>query len=64
MGRRKDHTLERFISLLGTIQVGEFRLGDETIVRVQKKNPLKKVLQTLFDLPRFDLKRDREICRV
>ena len=62
--RRKEHTLERFISLLGTIQVGEFRLGDETIVRVQRNNPLKQVLQTLFDLPRFDLKRDREICRV
>jgi len=64
LGKRKENTLERFITLLGTVQLGEFSIGDETILRVQKKNPLKKVLQTIFDLSPFDLVRDTEICRV
>jgi len=64
LGKRKENTLERFITLLGTIQLGEFSIGDETILRVQKKNPLKNVLWTIFDLSSFDLVRDTEICRV
>lgn len=64
LGKKKENTLERFITLLGTVQLGKFSLGDKTVLRVQKKNPLKKILQRIFDLSPFDLARDTEICRV
>ncbi len=64
LGKRKENTLERFITLLGTVQSGEFSIGDKTILRVQKKNPLKNVLSKVFNLSPFDLAGDTEICRV
>jgi len=64
LGKKKENTLEKFITLLGTIQLGKFSIEDKTILCVQKKNPLKKVLFEVFNLPSFDFIRDREICRV
>ena len=64
LGKKKENTLEKFITLLGTIQLGKFSIEDKNILRVQKKNPLKKVLLEVFNLPSFDLARDTEICRV
>ncbi|TKJ44735.1 hypothetical protein CEE34_10845 [Candidatus Aerophobetes bacterium Ae_b3a] len=64
LGKKKENTLERFITLLGTVQLGEFSLEDKTILRVQKKNPLEKILQRIFDLSPSHLARDTEICRV
>jgi len=61
---KKGNTLEKFITLLGTMQLGKFSIEDKKILRVQKKNPLKNVLLEIFDLPSFDLARDTEICRV
>jgi len=61
---KKENTLEKFITLLGNIQLGKFSLEDKEILRVQKKNPLKDVLSEVFNLPSFDFIRDREICRV
>jgi len=64
LGKKKENTLEKFITLLGTIQLGKFSIEDKKILRVQKKNPFKKVLFEVFNLPSFDLIRDRKICRV
>jgi len=64
LGKKKDNTLEKFITLLGTIQLGKFSIEDKKILQVQKKNPLKKVLFKVFNLPSFDLARDTEICRL
>jgi len=64
LGKKKENTLEKFITLLGTIQLGKFSIEDKNILRVQKKNPLKDVLFEVFNLPSFDLARDTEICRV
>lgn len=64
LGKKKENTLEKFITLLETIQLGKFSIEDKKILWVQKKNPLKKVLFKVFNLPSFDLIRDREVCRV
>jgi len=64
LGKRKENTLEKFITLLGSIQLGKFSVEDKKILRVQKKNPLKRVLFELFSLPSFDFIRDRKVCRV
>jgi len=64
LSKKKENTLEKFITLLGSIQLGKFSLEDKKILRVQKKNPLKDVLSEVFNLPSFDFIRDREICRV
>ncbi len=64
LGKKKENTLEKFITLLGTIQLGKFSIEDKNILQVQKKNPLKKVLFEVFNLPSFDFIRDRKICRV
>ena len=64
LGKKKENTLEKFITLLGTIQLGKFSIEDETILYVQKKNPLKDVLFEVFNLPSFDFIRDRKICRI
>lgn len=64
LGKKKENTLEKFITLLGSIQLGKFSIEDKKILRVQKKNPLKDVLFEVFNLPSFDLIRDRKICRV
>ncbi len=64
LGKKKENTLEKFITLLGTIQLGKFSIEDKNILRVQKKNPLKDVLLEVFNLPSFDLARHTEICRV
>jgi len=64
LGKKKENTLEKFITLLGTIQLGKFSIEDKKIICVQKKNPLKDVLFEVFNLPSFDFIRDREICRV
>lgn len=64
LGKRKENTLERFITLLGTVQLGGFSIENKKILRVQKKNPLKDVLFELFNLPSFDFIRDRKICRI
>ena len=64
LGKKKENTLERFITVLGTVQLGEFSLGDEVILRVQKKNPLKDVLENVFNLASFDLIRDKRVCSI
>jgi len=64
LGKKKENTLEKFITLLGSIQLGEFSIEDKKIFRVQEKNSLKDVLFQIFNLPSFDLIRDRKTCRV
>ena len=64
LGREKENTLEKFITLLGSIQLGEFSIEDKKILQVQKKNPLKDVLLEIFDLPSFDLVKDRKACSI
>ena len=64
LGKRKENTLEQFINLLGTIQLGEFSIEGRKILRVQKKNPLKDVLLEIFDLSSFDLVKDRKACSI
>ena len=64
LGKRKENTLEKFITLLGSIQLGEFSIEDKKILQVQKKNPLKDVLLEIFDLPSFDLVKDRKACSI
>lgn len=64
LGKKKENTLEKFITLLAAVQLGEFSIEDKKILRVQKKNPLKDVLFELFNLPFFDFIRDRKVCRV
>ena len=64
LGKKKENTVKRFITLLETVQLGKLSLGDKTVLRVQKKNPLRKILQRIFDLSPFDLARDTEISRV
>lgn len=64
LSKKKENTLEKFITLLGSIQLGKFSIEDKKILRVQKKNPLKDVLSEVFNLSSFDFIRDRKICSV
>jgi len=64
LGKKKENTLEKFITFLGSIQLGKFSIEDKKILRVQKKNPLKDVLFEVFNLSSFDFIRDRKACRV
>ena len=64
LGKKKENTLEKFINLLGTVQLGEFSIEDKRIFQVQKKNSLKDVLLNIFGLSPFDFVRDKRACSI
>jgi len=64
LGKKKENTLEKFITLLGSIQLGKFSIEGKKILRVQKKNPLKDVLLDVFNLSPFNFARNKKVCSV
>jgi transposase len=64
LGELKENTLEKFIKDLNRIKLGKFKIGDKTIYKLQRENPLKDLLLLLFNIKPFEWTRDKKACSI